>query len=69
MIFQLKSVFKAYYLTSKPFLNPGLRTLYQGRRGMAIIKYFYLGVPLRVGLFVAINVVRFALNIDLHSNP
>ena len=50
------------------FLNQVCQSLIK-REGCGKFKYFSLGVPLRVGLCVAIHVVRFALNINFHCNP
>ena len=67
MIYLLKPDFQTHDWTF--FLNQGCQSLIEKEELSSKVKYFQWGVPLRVGLFVAIKVVRFALNLDFHCNP
>ena len=51
------------------FLNQGFQSLIEKGEWSGNFRFFYWGVPLRVGLSVTINLVRIALSIDFHFNP
>ena len=70
MVYTLKSGnFKQFLSFSKSFLWLDSHIKIKKQAFFFVCQYLYLGVPLRVGLSVAILFVRFAHKKYFHFNP